>query len=211
MNYVASGNDSGLFWASVCCCGRLFWHRAFRLTFDGTLGRWLDADNWGRRTWYVPGTQGAHLGAFGRHGTLSRPMGCWPVPFDAVSRPVNFQRATLMAMFWLLSVSMESLPPVRDWLALAADEAKILTPYLRRGLKLFGPAYVFAILASLKDAVDQMRSEMPNGTNMKLYDEAAAHVTQARDMVQKLEQRGRAGGSGLLRMDDLANAEKKKP
>jgi hypothetical protein len=103
---------------------------------------------------------------------------------------------------------MESLPPVRDWLALAADEAKILTPYLRRGLKLFGPAYVFAILASLKDAVDQMRSEMPNGTNLKLYDEAAAIVVQARDMVHKLEQRMRTGGSGLLRMDDLKSEKK---
>jgi hypothetical protein len=105
---------------------------------------------------------------------------------------------------------METLPPIRDWLALAADEAKILTPYLRRGLKLFGPAYVFAILASLKDAVDQMRSEMPNGTNLKLYDEAATLVTHARDAVQRLEQRTRTGGSGLLRMDDLS-PEKKKP
>jgi hypothetical protein len=103
---------------------------------------------------------------------------------------------------------MDGLPPVRDWLALAADEAKILTPYLRRGLKLFGPAYVFAILSSLKDAVDQMRSEMPNGTNMKLYDEAAALVTQARDAVQRIEQRTRGGSSGLLRVDDLKTEKK---
>jgi hypothetical protein len=103
---------------------------------------------------------------------------------------------------------METLPPVRDWLALAAEEAKILTPYLRRGLKLFGPAYVFAILASLKDAVDQMRSEMPNGTNLKLYDDAATFVAHARDAVQRLEQRSRAGGSGLLQIDSMKPEKK---
>jgi hypothetical protein len=77
------------------------------------------------------------------------------------------------------------LPPIKNWQTVRADEAKILGPYFRRGLKLFGPVYVYAVICSLQEAMGETLGESTG--NAALVLETAGVIDRARATLEQLE------------------------
>lgn len=55
---------------------------------------------------------------------------------------------------------MGAMDPPSDWSDRVHDESRLLVPYLRKGVQLYGAEYVYAVLRSLQDAVELGRTSM---------------------------------------------------
>ena len=65
------------------------------------------------------------------------------------------------------------------WSDRAHDESRMLVPYLRKGVHLYGAEYVYAVLRSLQDAIELGEADMLSS------DERHSELSRAKDAVDR--------------------------
>jgi hypothetical protein len=101
-DYVASGTDSALFWASVCCSADFSGSGLFRMTFDGNpLGQisWTHVFSAGGDS-VCGGTQVPISAPSAGMHTVAIQWAVGPDPLTLSVTPSAFEHANLMSMFF---------------------------------------------------------------------------------------------------------------